>query len=340
MARVAVVILNWNGKKHLKEFLPSVLKFSSPAKIYVIDNASSDDSVAFLQLNYPTISIIQNQENSGFAGGYNEGLKQVEEEYFILLNSDVEVTENWINPVIDLLESNSNFVAAQPIIASYLKKDYFEHAGAAGGFMDRDLYPFCRGRIFGNIEKNEGQYSTQQEIFWATGACLFIKKTAFNEVNGFDSSFFAHMEEIDLCYRLKNKGYQIFCSSSSVVYHLGGGTLNYDNPRKTYLNFRNNLFLIHKNYFDSILFFKIFRRLCLDGIAALRFLYKGKFSHFTSVIKAHFSYYVAITRLNYARRENKKQIRFNRVGLYSKSILLDYFLRGKKKFSELNSSDY
>ena len=337
MSKIAVVILNWNGTHHLEKFLPSVVAHSSEAKLFVIDNCSTDNSVEFLQKNFPTVKIIHNSKNYGFAGGYNEGLKSVDADLFVLLNSDVEVTADWLKLAINKFESDLSIAALQPTICSFNKKEYFEHAGAAGGFMDKDFYPFCRGRILNELEKNNNQYVANIELFWASGACLFIRKSAFFEVGGFDDHFFAHMEEIDLCFRLKNRGYKIVSCTESLVYHLGGGTLAYENPKKTYLNFRNNLFLIHKNYYESILFFKIVRRLCLDGLAGIVFLFTGKFKHFAAIIKAHFHYYGAINRLSSQRKALKKRVNNpNKTGRYSKSIIFDFYLRKKKKFSDLN----
>ena len=243
--RVAVVILNWNGRFFLEKFLPSVYNSSYPNLEFVIgDNASTDDSVVFVQENYPSVKILTNKTNLGFAGGYNAILKRVEADYYVLLNSDVEVTQNWIEPVIDYMESYPDIVAAQPKILAYHEKNKFEHAGAAGGFIDKYGYPFCRGRIFNDVEEDNGQYNTPMEIFWATGAALFIKSTAWKASGGFDDDFFAHMEEIDLCWRLKRMGYRIGYVGESVVYHVGGGTLNTSNPKKSYLNFRNNLVML------------------------------------------------------------------------------------------------
>jgi GT2 family glycosyltransferase len=340
--KVLVAILNWNGQKHLSEFLPSVVMHSSDvAEILVIDNASTDDSVVWLSTHFPQVRVKQNPFNAGFAGGYNLGLKDESAEYFVLLNSDVEVTPNWILPVIGEMEKDEKIVAAQPSIRAFLKQTHYEHAGAAGGYMDKDLYPFCRGRIFGNVEPCEGQYPSVEEVFWATGACLFIRGNAFKEVGGFDHDFFAHMEEIDLCWRLKNRGYRIIAVPQSTVLHLGGGTLNYESPGKTYLNFRNNLWAIHKNYFESNLFLKIFRRLCMDGLAGIRFLLKGNFRHLWAIVRAHFAYYRAMQRLN-KQRATERQFKqsLNRKGWYKKSITIGFFLGGKKKFYDLKKEDF
>nr|MBP8033086.1 glycosyltransferase family 2 protein [Bacteroidia bacterium] len=246
-SKVAVVILNWNGKPFLEKFLPTVLQYSSGAQIIVADNQSSDDSVAFLKTQFPQVSVILNPSNDGFATGYNLALKQVKAEYYVLLNSDVEVTENWLQPIIKLMDENLKVAACQPKILDYNHPSKFEYAGAAGGFIDKYGYPFCRGRIFNVLEEDKAQYDTAKEVFWATGACMFVRAEAFWKVGGFDDDYFAHMEEIDVCWRMKNIGYQIYVEPSSKVYHVGGGTLNKLSPRKTFLNFRNNLTTLTKN---------------------------------------------------------------------------------------------
>ena len=241
MNTLAIIILNWNGKSWLEKFLPTVLKYSQNAEIFVIDNASTDNSVLFLNENFPEVKIVINEKNFGFAGGYNEGLKHVNAEFYCLLNSDVEVTENWTQPILKLFKKDEKIAAIQPKILSYHDKEKFEFAGAAGGLIDNLGYPYCRGRIFENLEIDNGQYNDETEIFWASGCALFIRSKDFWEQNGFDERFFAHQEEIDLCWRLKNSGKKIFYTYKSTVYHVGGGTLHKQNPQKTYLNFRNNL---------------------------------------------------------------------------------------------------
>ena len=290
-SKVAVVILNWNGKAFLEKFLPVVLKFSEVAEVIVADNKSSDDSVYFLKSQFPQVSIILNPSNDGFAKGYNLALKQVQSEYYVLLNSDVEVTKNWIEPIIKLMDANLKIAACQPKILDYNHPTKFEYAGAAGGFIDKYGYPFCRGRIFNILEDDRSQYNNIKEVFWATGACMFIRAEAFWKVGGFDDDYFAHMEEIDVCWRMKNIGYKVYIEPSSKVYHVGGGTLNKLSPRKTFLNFRNNLVTLTKNAAPRFLFFKIIYRMVLDGVAALKFLAEGNGSHFIAVVKAHFSYY-------------------------------------------------
>lgn len=305
--KTAVVILNYNGKHWLEKFLPSVVKYSEKkATIHIIDNQSNDDSISFLKENYPSINIIQNPENWGFTKGYNEGLKHINAEIFCLLNSDVEVSENWLNSPLKIFEENPNIAVIQPKILSFKQKDYFEFAGAAGGFMDNLGYPYCRGRIFNKTEKDEGQYDDFCEIFWASGCCMFIRSEIFFKMNGFDPRFFAHQEEIDLCWRIQNEGYKIFYTYESKVYHFGGGTLNYQNPKKTYLNIRNNLSTLLKNLPFRFIFPVIFIRLFLDGIAGLYFGLKNSPAHIIAVIKAHFSFYAMIPK-NIKLRQ-KKQI--------------------------------
>lgn len=292
--KTAIVILNYNGKNWLEKFLPTVILHSSIAEIFVIDNASTDDSVQYLKLNFPTVSIIINKENHGFAGGYNVGLKNIDAEIYCLLNSDVEVTENWIEPVLNLFKTDKNIAAIQPKILSFADKSKFEFAGAAGGMIDNLGYPFCRGRIFEDVELDKGQYEDETEIFWASGCALFIRSADFWAENGFDERFFAHQEEIDLCWRLKNAGKKIFYTSNSTVYHVGGGTLNKTNPRKTFLNIRNNLTMLLKNLPLTTLLWVLPIRMILDGFAAIFLAKKEGFPHFIAVLKAHFSFYAHI----------------------------------------------
>lgn len=288
---VAIVILNWNGKNWLEKFLPTVIEHSQNAEIYVIDNSSTDDSILFVNDHFPSVKVILNDKNHGFAGGYNEGLKHINSEIYCLLNSDVEVTENWISPVINLFESDHNIAAIQPKILDYNRKDHFEFAGAGGGLIDNLGFPYCRGRIFENIEEDRGQYDDETEIFWASGCCLFIRSKDYWEQNGFDARFFAHQEEIDLCWRLKNDGKKIFYTGKSKVYHVGGGTLNKQSPQKTFLNIRNNLSMLLKNLPFPELLWIIFLRFVLDGFAGLYLGYKNGIAHFWAVIRAHFSFY-------------------------------------------------
>lgn len=339
--KLAIVILNFNGRMHLETFLPSVVQHSGVHKIIIADNASTDDSLTFLKEFYPQIELVINPSNGGFAQGYNEALKEVDAEYYILLNSDVEVTPNWIEPLLAFMEEHPNASGCQPIVLSYLNKEKFEHAGAAGGFLDKNFYPFCRGRIFDHVEENHGQYNNNLEIFWATGACMLIRAEHFHKVDGFDSTFFAHMEEIDLCWRLKRLGHSFYAIGGSKVYHLGGGTLSYMSPRKTFLNFRNSLFMITKNH-DGWLLPKILSRLCLDGLATIQFLLSGNFSHIWSLLKAHWSFYTHLNEMLYKRKtfRSKFKIQFNPKGLYSKSIIIDKFLRQHDVFSKLKPEDF
>lgn len=331
---IAVVILNWNGQQWLEKFLPTVIEKSSMANIYIADNASTDDSISLIENNFPSVKIIQNQLNEGYAKGYNDALKDLKEKYFVLLNSDIEVTDNWIKPIINLMEENPNISACQPKILDYNNKDSFEYAGASGGYIDNLGYPFTRGRIFDSIESDNNQYDDVKEIFWASGACFFVRADHFNEVNGFDNDFFAHQEEIDLCWRLKIKGYQIMVHPRSVVYHVGGGTLDDSSPFKTYLNFRNNLFMLTKNLNFFSLLITLYFRLPLDGIAAVTLLKKKNgFLHLLAVLRAHLVFYISIPRLLFKRQINTDKT--NLVGKMGFSILVKYYLEGKTKFSEL-----
>ncbi len=289
--KTAISILNFNGKHWLEKFLPSVVQHSQNAEIFVIDNQSSDDSLVFLEKNYPSVKIVQNSGNFGFAKGYNEGLKSIKADVYCLLNSDVEVTENWVEKAVQVFGKDPLIAAVQPKIKSYHQKDYFEFAGAAGGMMDNLGYPYCRGRIFDSIEKDEGQYDDITEIFWASGAALFIKSDVFWEQNGFDERYFAHQEEIDLCWRIINSGKKVFYTYESVVYHVGGGTLNKNSAQKTYLNIRNNLSTLLKNLPFPKLIWLIFFRLCLDGVAGVYFGIKMGFPHLWAVVRAHFGFY-------------------------------------------------
>lgn len=324
--KIAVVILNWNGAELLKKFLPSVLSYSDEATVYVADNASTDDSVSLLESEFPSVKIIRNKENYGFAKGYNEALKQVDEEIYVLLNSDVEVTQNWITPVLNIFENQPETAIVQPKILDYKNPEYFEYAGAAGGFIDQYGFPFCRGRIFDIIEKDNGQYDSAK-IFWASGACFFIRKNVFWELNGFDNDFFAHQEEIDLCWRAFNKNYEVRYCANSAVYHVGGATLKTGLPQKTYLNFRNSLFMLLKNLPQKQLFTTIFIRLCFDGIAGIRFVTQGKFSHCFAIIKAHFSFYGNLKKFYKKRSKQSFKDYFS-----IKSIVYLYYVKKKKTY--------
>lgn len=304
--KTAVAILTWNGKSWLEKFLPNVIQNSPEAEIYVIDNGSTDDTLEFLQNSFPEVHTVINEKNFGFAGGYNEGLKNIDADIYCLLNSDVEVTENWISPVLDLFQNDETIAAVQPKILSYSNKSKFEFAGAAGGLIDNLGYPYCRGRVFDECENDNGQYDDEIEIFWASGCALFIRSKDFWQQNGFDERFFAHQEEIDLCWRLKNEGKKIFYTHKSAVYHVGGGTLSKQNPEKTFLNFRNNLSMMLKNLPFPKLLWLIFLRLCLDGIAGIRFGVKDGFAHLWAVVRAHFGFYAQAPET--WKRRGKKQI--------------------------------
>jgi len=330
LKKIAIVILNWNGVQLLEQFLPSVVKYSPEATVYVADNASTDESIAFIKNNYPTIRIVQNKTNQGFAGGYNESLQHVDADFFALVNSDIEVTENWLKPILQTFEAEPETAIIQPKILDYKRKDYFEYAGAGGGFIDQFGYPFCRGRIFDTLEKDNGQYNDKKEIFWASGACLFIRSSVYKELKGFDEDFFAHQEEIDLCWRATNRGYKIKYNSESTVYHVGGATLQQANPQKTFLNFRNSLLMLTKNLPQETLFQIIIIRMLLDGIAGIKFIIGGQFSHCLAVIRAHFSFYRLFLR-NYKKREK------NQIEIYfkTKSIVYEYYVKNGTVFVDV-----
>jgi GT2 family glycosyltransferase len=328
--KTAVVILNWNGAKLLQQFLSSVLQYSGDATIYVADNASTDTSIAVLKNEFPSIKIIENAGNYGFAKGYNEALKCVEEPYYALVNSDIEVTENWLQPIEAIFNNEPNTAIIQPKLLDYKKKTHFEYAGAAGGFIDKYGFPFCRGRIFDTLEEDLGQYDTETEIFWATGACFFIRKEVFRSLQGFDGDFFAHQEEIDLCWRANNVGHTIKYCPTSEVYHVGGATLNEANPMKTFLNFRNSLLMLTKNLPKEKLVPIIFIRMCLDGLAGVQFLFQGKFKHTFAILKAHFYFYHLIGR-NLKKRNNSQKTAY----YYTKSIVWNYFVQKKNTFNRI-----
>ncbi|MFN6944348.1 MAG: glycosyltransferase family 2 protein [Cytophagaceae bacterium] len=340
MEKIAIVILNWNGRKHLETFLPSVSRYSEGAAIYVADNNSTDTSIEFIKENYPSIKLLQFTSNNGFCKGYNDALFQIEAEYYVLLNSDVEVTEHWLEPMLSLMESDESIAACQPKILDWKNREYFEYAGAAGGFVDKLGYPFCRGRIFLNLEKDLGQYNDIREIFWATGASLFVRARCYKELGGLDEDFFAHMEEIDICWRMKLAGYKIMYCGQSTVYHVGAATLSKSSPRKTYLNFRNSLFVIYKNLPAHKLFTTILIRLILDGIAGIKFMFSDSYKHVLAILHAHYSFYKNIPTLQKKRREfgnENKKIIFSE--LYLGSIVFDYFIKGRVKFRAFNFKD-
>ena len=338
MKKVAVVILNYNGISFLEKFLPGVLeKTCADAEVWVADNNSLDGSVDFLREHFPEVRYIENKYNGGFATGYNMALSKIDADYYVLLNSDIEVTDNWINPVIELMESDPKVAVCQPKIRSYYERNKFEYAGASGGFIDKYGYSFCRGRIFQSLEEDKGQYDDAIEVFWATGACMFVKAELYHEFGGLDGDFFAHMEEIDFCWRLKNEGYKVMVCPASEVFHVGGGTLPKKSARKTYLNFRNNFSLLYKNLPKNSLFFTFLVRLLLDGVAGLKFLIEGDFLDFTAVIEAHLYFYRNLGKL----RKKRKQINQKKVSqMYRGNIAFAHYIRGKKKFSELNGSKF
>ena len=328
--KIAVVILNWNGAKLLEQFLPSIVAYSDEAVIYVADNASTDNSIEIIKTQFPSIKIIQNTANFGFAQGYNQALQQVEEEYYALVNSDVEVTQNWLTPIQSIFENEANIGIIQPKILDYKNKECFEYAGAAGGFLDQYGYPYCRGRIFETIEKDHQQYDDDCEIFWASGACFFIRNEVYRNLNGFDNDFFAHQEEIDLCWRAFNKGHIAKYISESVVYHVGGATLELENPKKTKLNFRNSLLMLLKNLPRKNLYRILFCRLILDGIAGIKFIFQGKVKHFWAVLMAHNFFYSQFS-IHYKKRSDfQSEIYFN-----TKSIVYLYFIKKIKVFSTI-----
>jgi len=327
MKRIAVIILNWNGRKLLEEFLPSIVRFSPEATIYVADNASSDDSVSFIKSTFPSVKIIQNTANFGFAKGYNQALRFVEEEYYALVNSDIEVTENWLSPILEIFENEPQTSIIQPKILSYKNKEMFEYAGAAGGFIDKYGFPFCRGRIFQSLEKDLGQYNDTFDIFWASGACFFIRKEVYRQLNGFDEDFFAHQEEIDLCWRAFNLHHITKYCGYSTVYHVGGATLNESNPHKTFLNFRNSLWMMTKNLPKKKLFPILFLRLTLDGWAGIHFLFQGKPKHLWAVLKSHFYFYLYLFK-NLNKRQSNQYDKYYKIN----SIVHFHFWKKGKVF--------
>ena len=329
--KVAVVILNWNGRALLEQFLPSVVEHSPEGTIYVADNASTDDSLLFLEQNFPQVRIIQNPVNGGFAKGYNDALAGLTEDIFVLLNSDVEVTPGWLPPLVQEMQRDKTIAAVQPRILNYRKKDFFEYAGAAGGFIDALGYPYCRGRVFETLEKDLGQYDDNREIFWASGACMMVKRNAFFEAGGFDEDFFAHQEEIDLCWRFFNMNRKVKAVGSSQVYHLGGGTLNSMHPQKTFLNFRNSLFVLLKNAPKKLLFVLIFFRLILDGLAGIKFIFELKPSHTAAILKAHGNFYLQFRKMLKKRNNLHKSTKY----YHKTSVVWAYYLRGNKTFEQL-----
>lgn len=334
MASVSIVILNFNGKKFLEQFLPTVIKHSQGHQVVVADNGSKDDSVEFLKTCHPEVRLIVFDKNHGFCGGYNKALQQLESDIFVLLNSDVEVTENWIEPIIKLFDNDPMAAAVQPKLLDYNRRDHFEYAGGAGGFIDVFGYPFCRGRIFDTIEKDSGQYNDSREIFWATGACMFVRGVLYKKYGGLDEDFFAHMEEIDLCWRMKKDGYKVVSCADSVAYHVGGGTLTYSNPRKTYLNFRNSIYVLIKNLHSADLAWKLPFRFAIDQVAVLKFLLTGDFKDALMVWKAHLSVFRSFRKTFDKRTASSVRLKALS-GVYQGFLLFRYHIVRRKKFSNL-----
>jgi GT2 family glycosyltransferase len=338
MKKTAIVILNWNGIRYLKMFLGTIVKYSirDETEIYVADNGSSDGSADWVAGNFKEVRLIRLNNNYGFAGGYNRALDQLEAKYFVLVNSDIEVTEGWLQPLISFMEENSDAAACQPKILAFNRKEYFEHAGAAGGFIDKYGYPFCRGRILNVIERDEGQYNDRVNIFWSSGACMVVRADAWRRCGGFDEDFFAHMEEVDLCWRFNKAGMNACFIPGSTVYHIGGGALGYDSPHKIYLNFRNSLYMLYKNLPDERLFTILFIRMILDGLAAIMFLAKGRFSYFRAILEAHISYYKSVGVLRKKRKMLKELREDHNPGLIlNKSIVFEFYIKGIKTYNRL-----
>ncbi len=338
MAKVAIVILNWNGQKMLAKFLPNVIEYSrQDAEVWVADNSSSDNSMHLLETQFPQVKTIVLEQNFGFAEGYNRALKQIEAEYYVLLNSDVEVAHHWLTPLIEFMDSHPQVAACQPKLLAEYDKDSFEYAGACGGFLDKYGYPFCRGRIFDTVEEDNGQYDYQQEILWATGACMMIRSADYWKAGGLDGRFFAHNEEIDLCWRLRLQGRRIYCIPESEVYHVGGGTLPKSNPMKTYLNFRNNLTMLYKNLPENELRPVMRMRWFLDYLAAFEtLLLKRNWGDFRAIFKARRAFQLWKHEFD----EDRRRIQASRTKepipqIFSRSILWQYYVKGRKYFKEL-----
>jgi len=330
--KIAIVILNWNGQKLLEQFLPSVVNFSSQeATIYIADNASTDSSINYVKEFFPSIKVVKNAINDGYAKGYNDALKEIDADIYCLLNSDVEVTENWLPPIVNVFKADQKTAIIQPKLLDFKDKTKFEYAGAGGGFVDLYGYPYCRGRVFNHLETDEGQFNDVKDIFWASGACLFIRSKVYQQLDGFDEDYFAHQEEIDLCWRAQNIGYKVKYVGNSTVYHVGGATLHDSNPQKTYLNFRNSLLNVVKNVPTKWFLFVIFSRLLLDGIAGIKFIIELRPIHTWAIIKAHFSFY---KNFNKFLKKRKKLFKKKDYNLHT-SIVWQYFTLGRNKFNNL-----
>jgi GT2 family glycosyltransferase len=340
MFNTAIVILNWNGLEYLKMFLGTVVSYSAgnDTCICVADNGSTDDSVKWIRENFSNVDLITLKKNHGFAGGYNLALEQIRAEYYILLNSDIEVTEGWLHPLVRFMDENKDVASCQPKIRSFKRKDYFEHAGAAGCFIDKYGFPFCRGRILDSIEKDKGQYDSLIDTFWTSGACMIVRAEAWKICGGFDADFFAHMEEIDLCWRFNKAGYRTCYIPDSTVYHIGGGSLPYNSPFKVYLNFRNSLFLLYKNLPDNRFHTILFLRKCIDGLAAMMFLFKANFKCFGAVLRAHLDYYKSTKDLRIKRKKVKELGEGNfSPPVLNKSIVFEFYAKGNRTYDSLNT---
>lgn len=327
---IAVVILNWNGKKLLETFLPSIVAYSEGATIYVADNASTDDSIAFIKSNFPEVKIVKNEENGGFAKGYNDALQKIQAPIYALVNSDIEVTENWLTPIVEEFKTHPETAIVQPKILDYKNKKKFEYAGAAGGYIDLLGYPYCRGRVFNALEKDKGQYNDRVDINWASGACLFIRSEIYHQLKGFDEDYFAHQEEIDLCWRANNFGYKIKYIGTSTVYHIGGATLNEANSFKTFLNFRNSLYSLVKNLPKNKVFFFILIRMVLDGVAGIRFTLQGRPIHMVAILKSHISFYRNLKRMIAKRTAHNNHNYYK-----ATSVVWSYFILNIRKSNKL-----
>jgi GT2 family glycosyltransferase len=330
--KTAIVILNWNGRKLLEQFLPSIVNFSSElATIYVADNASTDTSISFVREHFPSVKIVKNSNNGGYAKGYNDALSTIDAEIYCLINSDVEVTKNWLPPVLDVFKRNENTAIIQPKLLDFKDKSKFEYAGAGGGFIDLYGYPYCRGRLFNKLEEDNGQFDDQAKIFWASGACFFIRSKVYHQLGGFDEDYFAHQEEVDLCWRTQNEGFEVEYVGTSTVYHVGGATLQESNPKKTFLNFRNSLLNVIKNVPKQWFLFVVFSRLILDGVAGIKFLIELRPIHTWAIIKAHLSVYKNFYRFLKKRKKLQKKYEYN---LHT-SIVWQYFLLKRRFFKNL-----
>lgn len=341
MLKTAIVILNWNGIDFLKQFLGTVIDNSSDSNtaIYIADNGSTDGSVSWIEENHKEVRLIRLEKNHGFAGGYNLALAKIKAEYYILLNSDIQVTSGWLKPLVEFMDNNQDVASCQPKILSYSKRDHFEYAGAAGGYLDKYGYPFCRGRILHKTEKDVGQYNDPVDTFWTSGACMIVRANAWKKCGGLDASFFAHMEEIDLCWRFHKAGFRVCCNPATVVYHVGGGTLPYNSKLKTYLNFRNSLFMLYKNLPDEDLEKIIYKRKLLDGLAGLFFLLKGRFGNIKSILKAHRDYFkcdsILVDKRVIVKKLEKKDFH---APIMNKSIVFEFYAKGNKTFNSIKGT--